>query len=494
MKLPNSLKFWEKGSKNQKNVKLNHAKKYQITEVSPAADPSFSFYNFLNENGWQYLSAYQALMYYQKTAPLFTAIDTIGKEVQTIQPYVFDTKKQEYVKDHPILDLLKKPNTDSTYSEFIYKFLAFYIITGNNYTIATGAITQPPLELFIGYPQTVSITPGTDGFPQNYLISQFYQSENFTRYIDKGRFRFVNQSGGKELYQSKFFSPIANLGALYGMSYLTPIYHEIEQYLLASMHNEGILSNGATPSLVLESDQPLMPDTLQRLEEQMRLFYAGAQNAGRTMILEQGLKANKVSMSNKDMDFAELKKEVKYTIYSELRIPLPKISADNMTLANMETAKLDLYDNAVLPFTKIIFEELTNFLMPRYKNSENLVLKFDESEIEALALRRNEQIKIKKDTGVFTTNEIRAMYKMKPLLNGDTLYRPSNELPVNVSNEELEELIQLLHPQKSASNNIDNEKEKDDEKKRLVELMRSQKNAYGKQLFSDKEIENIINE
>lgn len=429
-----------------------------------------SFYSFLCNAGWQSLSAYQAILYYQQAYPLFNAIDIIAQEMMAIEPMLYNKQKKQFVDQHPLLDLLQKPNCDSTYSEFIYRFVGFYLLTGNNYCIATGEINRPPLELFIVPPQAVTISPGSDGLADNMNVGLFNGGYVFKRLEDKNRFRFVTY--GQEIYQTKTFNPMNSTAALYGMSRLNSIYYEIEQYLAASIHNLSMLEKGANPSLVLTSDNALTDEQFQRLQEQMNRFYSGARNSGRAMILENGFTPERLTISNKDMDFATLKKDVTLNIFNTLRIPLPLISPDNMTLANMETAKLNLYDNAVLPLASVIFQELTNFLIPRFKNSENLKLTYDEGQIIALEPRRNEQLKIKKEMGVLTINEIRREMGYEDIEGGDIVYIASNHMPLNSSNDE------IIRDDMTKSN--------------IIALLEKQRDTKGNPLFTERDIKKIL--
>ena len=90
------------------------------------------------------------------------------------------------------------------------------------------------------------------------------------------------------------------------------------------------------------------------------------------------------------MDFGELKKSTTETIFNAAKVPLPMISPDNMTLANMDAAKYNFYDNCILPLVKRVNSFLTKSVLSRYPNSENLEFTYDESDIEALEFRKTE--------------------------------------------------------------------------------------------------------
>ncbi len=86
-----------------------------------------------------------------------------------------------------------------------------------------------------------------------------------------------------------------------------------------------------------------------------------------------------------------LKIQTQVAIYNALKIPLPMISPEHMSLANMDTAKLNFYDNCIIPLFTKIANFLNENLLSRYKNSDNLQLTYDEAAIAALKPRLTEK-------------------------------------------------------------------------------------------------------
>lgn len=391
---------------------------------------SISFVEQLFAMGKQNISFYQCIRYYQQCAPLFSAIQLIADEIATINPYLYNKPTNQFIDDSPLLKLLTYPNMDVTGSEFFEQIACYYLITGNCFIVATGTVNRPVRELFVVPPQYVTLTSGADGYTETITINPDYLfAETFTRKEVDGRFRFY-ANDDKEIWHMKEFNPLMGANNLYGMPKLMPIFYEIEQYINASIHNLSLLKRGARPSGAMVAQEPLTDDQFMRLSEQMDKFYAGSNQAGRLMLLENGIDFKEMSISNKDMDFMELKKNVTNTIYNALKIPLPMISTEHTTMSNMDIAKLNLYDNAVLPLTNRIFAELTNFLMPRYTQDKNIIITYSDDEITALQPRRNDDLIKIKDIGVLTANEIRKEMGYEPLEGGDSLYGPASNVPI----------------------------------------------------------------
>lgn len=407
---------------------FNRPKKVQAKSFSYSGGPYSAQGLFSRASS---LPPKKAIEYYTNVAPLFTAINSIASEVGGLNIQLYDERSGEYLTEHEILSLLKFPNADITQFEFFTQLSSFYKLTGNVFVVATGPINRPPLELTAINPMNVNITNNKDdGYIQTIeVLTDSGNSAIFTREESGSRFRYISGSDA-EIWHIKSFNPYYGANNNWGFSELTPISFELEQYLEASTHNLSLLKRGAKPSGAIKVPEGLTDSQFDRLQQQVERFYSGSQNAGRVMLMEQGDFVD-MSQSNKDMDFATLKNDITATIYSALKVPLPLVSGDYATYNNMETAQLNFYDNCVLPVAKRLLEELTVFLMDRYGTKfENMELRYNQEDIEALELRRNQQLVMLKESGVLSINELRSRLGYDTIDGGDSIYVNSNQVPV----------------------------------------------------------------
>ncbi len=397
--------------------------------------PGIPLFGALSQDGgWYDLIAYQALLYYRMISPIYTGVNIISDEFSNLTPHVYDKKAKTFI-EHPVLEILNHPFADNTWEEFAKEFSTYFLVTGNNYTVISGDVSRPAKEMINVYPSTINIFPSSvDGYNYLYTMCDSINTENFTRNekIDPGYFRYINDLGNREIWQTKSFNARYQSGyGYYGMSHLTPIYYEIFQHLYSSIHNKSLLQNGAKVDTVFSIDGQMNQQQYERLKEQVRVYMSGPQNAGRPFLGESGLKVTQLGNSNVDMDFLNLKKDVTYSIYNSLKVPLPLVSNDAATFNNVSVAMTMLYDRAVIPLANRIFKELTLLLMYRYKNSENLCITYKKDEITALEGRRLEQINTLKTVGVLTINEMRALLGYEEIAGGDQLYIPSVDIPIS---------------------------------------------------------------
>ena len=160
--------------------------------------------------------------------------------------------------------------------------------------------------------------------------------------------------------------------------------------------------------------------------------YRGASNAGGTPILD-GMEVDIIQATNTEMQFKELQEAALSRISIIYGIPLAMLLDKVMTFNNLETSGLMLYDNAVMPHTLYMYDELTRFLLPRYKDFEDLKFVFSESDIPVLRPRVLENAKRQNELNVNTINEIRTEIGDKRLDDGgDTVFISSTLIPAGM--------------------------------------------------------------
>ncbi len=404
---------------------------------SPAKVPLSGLHDFLGAQGFGDLQAAMAIRYYNAASPVASAIDKIAEPFSEIKPIVKNTITKEEFPDHEVLKLLANPNPIDSTESLMMKLAAWYLLNGEVYLSATGQVNKPPLELFVDSAAGVSLMPDSDGFLGSIQFSFLSDQSIYTKNENTlgGRFRYYNRDDDAEAWQIARFNPRQTNGQFRGQSKLQSCMAEIEQYIESSTHNLSILSRGARPSGVFTSPEPLNDDQFEKLKEQIDNWFSGSSNAGRPILIEgggeKGVTYEDVMMNNRDMDFLKLKENVTENIYIRLDMPLALISSKTMTLDNLKVGNLMLHDNAVIPLVNRLYGELTDMLMPRYKNSENLEITFNPTTIPALETRRTENIKLRKIISVNTINEMRRLLGEADLPEGgDEVLQPSNLIPV----------------------------------------------------------------
>ncbi|WP_139384678.1 phage portal protein, partial [Salmonella enterica] len=86
-------------------------------------------------------------------------------------------------------------------------------------------------------------------------------------------------------------------------------------------YSNGILKNGALPIGVLKATSRLSQKAIDNLRSSWENLYSGPKKAGKTIILEEGLDYNPISMKPSEMDLTNSKKNTVSEIARVFNIP-----------------------------------------------------------------------------------------------------------------------------------------------------------------------------
>lgn len=395
--------------------------------ISP---PYFTLAGAFEDSGYYNMAFSMLLLYYRLCAPLADSVDTIADGVSDIQPRLYDKVKREFIENDPVYELLMMPNSDQSFCDFITELSSFDSLCQNSFIEIVGNWNRPPVSMEIRSPAYATLQADRIGdigridIRTNYIVDEYFPE------IVERRKRYRTKNG-KELWPVLGFNSDKGGSRLFGVPRIQSLYYEIEQYISSGRHNKSLLENGARPAGVFTSkqDTALTDDQWIRMQNEIAKYYGGAGNAGRPLFLEHFEYKNMI-MSNRDMDWDKLRNDVKETIYNRYDIPLPVVSGDSMTYSNYSTAQVALYDSAIIPQAKRLFSQIWTAIGYRYKKDwYRYDLALNTSDIDALSLVRMEELKIRKDIGVNTVNELRGKLGDGPIDNGDVILRPANDVP-----------------------------------------------------------------
>ena len=103
------------------------------------------------------------------------------------------------------------------------------------------------------------------------------------------------------------WAPIPDPAASFrGMSWLTPVYRDINADSGMVQHKIKYLENSATPNIIIRYPQKLQPGTIDAVRERMAARYGGVNNAYKTLVLDQGADLTLVGNSLAQMDFTNV--------------------------------------------------------------------------------------------------------------------------------------------------------------------------------------------
>lgn len=291
-------------------------------------------------------------------------------------------RSTRFLENHALLVLLNKPNPLMGGTELAETLYAHRLIAGNAYLHAVGPKGEAPLELHALRPDRVAVIAGHGGIPKAYR----YAIDN--RSVDISVDPITGQS---RILHLKSFHPLDDW---YGLSPMEAAAYSIDQHNQCSAWNQSLLQNGARPSgALMVMHEPGQPATLSeqqytRLKQQLDDQFSGAGNAGRPLLLEGGLEWKEMSLSPRDMDFVQIKHSSARDVALAFGVPpqLLGIPGDN-TYANLQEARLALWEQTILPMLEVITDAFNNWLTPMFDTS--LELSLDTDAIPVLAAKRD---------------------------------------------------------------------------------------------------------
>ena len=365
---------------------------------------------------------------YTENAIVYRCINEIANGVAAV-PFKL-MRGDQPIEDHPLLDLLSKPNPTMSQSEYFQKLVSYLLISGNSYMLRVGSDDGVPTELYCLRPDRIEIKTTKYGFMPN---SYHYVVEGQIR----DKYDIDPLTGQSVLKQIKLFNPMDDF---MGQSPLMPAAADIDQHNLGGKHNTHLLINGARPSGAVvykprdETGAMAMLTDSQReqLRQDLQSRFNGTGNTGRTMILEGDFDYKEMGLSPKDMDFANMKSMSAKDIALVFGVPAQLIGAsDTQTYNNMAEARLALYEETIIPLLHHLESDLNEWLVPLF--GDDIELKYDIDGIPAISERRRlvtDNILRAVNEGVLTRNEARERLNLDPISGGDEIYIPANLFPL----------------------------------------------------------------
>jgi len=364
---------------------------------------------------------------YMKNAIVYRCVNEISKGAGAVNYMV---KSGDVVlENHPLIDLLNRPNPLQSYSEFFNSLFGFLLLSGNAYILRVGSEVGGPQELHLLRPDRINIKGGNKAIPQRY------------EYIINGRVHEIydidQDTGISDIKHIKLWNPLDDY---YGCSPLQAAAVEVDQHNLSSKHNINLLNNGARPSGAVifkpKDDQGfqvnLTESQRQQLLTDLNNRFVGTGNAGRPMLLEGDFDWKEMGLSPKDMDFINLKHMSATDIALCFGVPSQLVGVpDAQTYANVAEARLALYEETIIPHLKLIQSDLNEWLVPMF--SEELEFAYDLDAIPALAERKRktyENITSAVNAGIMTRNEAREVIGLSPIDGGDDIYISATLFPL----------------------------------------------------------------
>ncbi|PYS91502.1 MAG: phage portal protein [Acidobacteria bacterium] len=277
-----------------------------------------------------------------------------------------DDDQYEEIIDHPMVKLLHNPNPYmSGYN--LREFTSMSMdLTGNAYWA---------LE-FNGKDEPQEIWP----IPTSYMQPVASATAMIDHYLYKVNGVTIKY-GFNEVIHHEHMNPV---NFLYGQGSLEAVKQSVITDIYASVWNKGFFKNAARPDAVFESEEVLGEDVRKRVLAGWYAMHRGSDKRGKTALLEGGLKLREMGWKHADMEFVELRKQMREEILAAFGVP--PIMCGVLEYANYANAKEQtsiFWKHTMIPRIKAIQDKLSKRARQLFLDP-SISIESDTGNVEAL--------------------------------------------------------------------------------------------------------------
>lgn len=322
--------------------------------------------------------------------------------------------------DHPLYELLTaRPNSRHTAFEFRRLMQRWLLIDGNAYALivsSRGRVTSlVPLP-----PSRVQVRERPD-----WTIE--YKIKGVT-----GGFREVPAA---EILHLRGDSDDGMMGC--------SLVDEAAEVLGLSMRADEaaarLFRNGKIAGTVLESDKQLSPQAAENLRTSIEQQHAGAQNAHRTLVLEEGLKFKEIGAGGRDLQAVESRKHQIEEVSRVFGVPRPFLMLDDTSWGSgIEQLGIFFVQYALAPWFACWEQAVSRALLTPAERSSGYYPKFNERALLRGSMKDQAEF-LSKLSGaggapqIIEQNEARGWLDLPEHADGGGLAKGSQGGPANVA-------------------------------------------------------------
>lgn len=325
---------------------------------------------------------------------------------------------KERIYSHEALDLLYEPNAVHSYEQLMQLHHTYVNVTGEGYLSMVDQDGKPFTPSMGKLPSALHILPAHETSLQ-IVNDNYYQS-------------VIRHKGNSYDVRSVLRDLLPDpLNPYYGRSIIAASAASIDTDEKMKQWNNNVFANDARPSAVFTTNEELSKDAYDRLNQQIKDQHSGSANAYKPLLLENGATVHPYMLNQRDLDFLNSRKFSRDEILAMMRVSPSMLGmVENVNKANMEGA-IDIHHVInTIPRVRRFVTMLNMRLMRHYDRT----LEFDF--ISPLGDDKEQKLKeaIEGVNKWMTIDEVRAMYGMEPLPDGQgaQLYAQGIVTPLSV--------------------------------------------------------------
>ncbi|WHU45120.1 phage portal protein [Gordonia sp. L191] len=300
-----------------------------------------------------------------------------------------------------------------------------YDIYGETYLAIVFDDNGIPVTLMPMHPSRVAVRRDPDTGKHEYL----FMAGNA---LGTGLVKF----GDGEVVPIRSYNPA---GTERGLSKMEPLRSTIFAEDSSRTADAAMKTNGGRPNVVLSTDKVLGPDGKKRLRDSWNQAHAGSSNAGKALVLEDGVTASPVQLTSVELQMIEARHLNREEICAVYDVAPPMVhDLTRATFSNIASQMRAFYRDTMAPVIER-FESAFDFYVGQFFDPK-LAVRFDDADVtrgdfEQRATSAQALVVI----GALTPNEARELMGFGRFKDAkaDKLYANSAQQPLGEPTEQI---------------------------------------------------------
>lgn len=302
-------------------------------------------------------------------------------------------------RDTPQWALLHdEPNDEMSSSSFREAVQGHQFLSGNGYAVITPNRRGQPMDLY----------------PVDWNLVRPHRNLDTTK-LQYG----IWDRGKEEIYPAErvFHVPGWGFDGIQGYSAITMAAELVGLGVSVTELAGRFYGQGMNMGGILEHPGKLTPEAHHRLRESVESEGAGMGNSWRPLILEEGMKYNRIPMKFIDAQFVEQWKLTDMQLCGLLRTPPHMVAyLDRATNNNIEHQSLEFVKFAMLPQINRWEQTINRKLFTRAEREQGFYAKFNvEGLLRGDYKSRQEGLEIQRRNGILNADEWRGLEERNPI-------------------------------------------------------------------------------
>jgi HK97 family phage portal protein len=339
-----------------------------------------------------------------QAAAVYACVRFISQDIALLKPFIrrrLNNGSYHIESKHPLNSLWRNPNRWQTPFEFFSYWVSSLCLRGNGFVVIERDQFGEAVELVPVAPDRVTMMLSPEG-------EMWYR-------VNSVRLGFGIMVPPDDMMHLKNIS----MDGYVGVSPIA-IAQDVIGLALATQQHGGILfRQGGQIGGVITHPGKLSKPAADRIANSWRETHAGVQNSSKAAVLEEGMKYEKIAMTNEDAQFLETRRFQVIDICRLYGVPPHKLGElDKATLNNIEQQNQQYVDAALKPIATAIVQQFDQHLLFEDERSV-LECQMDFNDMtRGDLLTRYQAYQIGTLNGWLSRNEVRARESMNPITDG----------------------------------------------------------------------------